>query len=178
MLTTLALLVELSSTCFAILCSASLKVLVCCYILDIKLGGSVGQGSGSPGAKNAHNAKANVEESQRVRNEPTHALHSAHGAEHATGAVGAPHDGAAGNADANGRIHGHDNAKQRRCDKRQQAVAQDRRRASKGERGREVAATTNAAALLLSIAVSIVELAILSSGGGVVVGRHERQNHM
>lgn len=77
----------------------------------------------SPAAEDAHDAEANVEQSQRVCDETPHARHATDSAEHAAGAICAPDDGGAGQEDADGCVHGEDDADKAGGDERQQAVA-------------------------------------------------------
>lgn len=124
----------------------------------VQLRRRVGQRSAPPAAKHAHDAEADVEQGEGIRDEAAHALHAPDGAEHAARAVRAPHDGGGGHDDAKGRVHGHDDADQARRDEGEEAVAQHGGGARKGERRGEVAA--DAAAWLLGL-----------RGGCVVVGR-------
>lgn len=96
------------------------------------------QASSSPAAENRHDAKANIEQSERVCNQAAHAAHAADSAEHGAAAVRAPHDRRRRQNVAKRTVHGHDDANQRRQHQRQQAVSQDGCGARESQRRGEV----------------------------------------
>lgn len=130
--------------------------------------------------ENAHDAKADVEERQGIRNETPHTLHPAHGTEDARGAVRAPHDGGRGHDDAQGRVHGHDDAEQAGDGQGQQAVAQDGGAAEVGQgRGQLVGLVAVGRGRLARLVGAVGGgLRVVGAAVAVLEGRHERDDEV
>lgn len=91
--------------------------------------------------ENPHDAKAGVEQAQRIRHQPPHTPHPAHRAKHAAATVRAPANRQRAEHIPAQRIHGRDHAHQTRQHEREEAVPEDAGAAGERECGVEVTAT-------------------------------------
>lgn len=129
-----------------------------------------------PRRENPHNAKNDIEQRQRIRDQTTHTAHAGDSTEHAGRAIRAPADGGRGEKIPEQGIHGEQDAQETGQDERQEAVAQDAGGAREGERRREVADGVPGVGLQVRVVVCrVCGVGGVGEGygaGGVEGGRH------
>ncbi len=101
--------------------------------------------------KDPHDPKADVEQPQRIRHQPSHTPHPPHGAEHLAATIRAPTDRQSRNHIPSRRIHRQHHTDTARQHERQQTIAQHARAPRERQRRAQLPCMTTAAGEMMQM---------------------------
>lgn len=103
------------------------------------------------GREDAHDAEADVEQSKRIRDQASHALHPSHADEHPGAAERTPSHSSRGGDVPDRRVHRQRHTKECGEDQREETVAKNARAPGVGQRAGEMAAGARRVAVVVSL---------------------------
>lgn len=128
--------------------------------------------------EDAHDAKDNIEQGQRVSHQSPHPAHAGHRTEHARGTVGTPANRGNCQEISEQGIHGNEDTNQTGKNQRKETVAQDTGGAREGQGSGEMTGGGGIGHRRFVVRVVVVRVSGVGGRSCVEGRRHEAKNHV